>query len=199
MSIRSFPLEIPFEGDRKYLHGPKTITTLSAVLYRFFDGGYLKGIIFRGFCRNKCVLVVGEKNDGKDVFASGQWICDDGTCFSFYVLETSTKVEQRVAFDESLITKTVVVDGYALEGTGSEAFHPLANIVIMIKLLSYSITPNPKGRWVFVQGNFNFACPESVNHYKINQLSRLGSRFNRNEIWFDDRRFGEIKFAAAEL
>jgi hypothetical protein len=155
-------LDLPFRGDRNYVHGTDIVSGLSALLPGLFPGqnAYLSSISFHAKATNELVAELGEP--GPDSDATAKFVVSGATGTTIgtgWVQQTNRVPPRRVEFDEAAVVGESVIDRAArtLELAPNGQFTTIQVLVAAMKALCYDINRPVNSRWMF--GRLDLSCP----------------------------------------
>ena len=74
------------------------------------------------------------------------------------------------------------------------AFSPIEELIALTKRLNYELTPDIDGKWVFGQMNLKCGLPDEYSQLRITRNCIVSGRFSVNDIKFDSKHVGDIRF-----
>lgn len=186
-------LNFEFKGARNYIQGGDFVNRVDAYL-RKNDLGRLIRVVFRSFTRNQCELHLSMPPAGLHVIADGRFAKADGSIHPFWLVETVEPVIGRNDYNEELITAQARIDGNRVSMESPTPFTLIENVIAITKMLSYRLTPDVDGKWVFGQLSLIEPLPDSHERIVVEQKASLAGKFSNNAMHVDDRYIGDMRF-----
>lgn len=183
--MTTVPLDLPFKGERDYLHGTDLV---EALLSHFHSGGPLQFQIHRMMTRAVEAGVVRSGADFGDCAAKAKF--GDRLVG---VWETNRAVTRRVEYDEiAAIQGAVYVDNWCLTKRNPK-YTFVEQLVALNKKVLGERFPEVGG-WVFVGLELD-AYPALWNQIAVEYSQRLGKLLFRSHVLVDGELIGEVRFA----
>lgn len=186
-------LHLKYKGSRTYLHGSDIFNAL-VDLFSETNSGYLSKLVFKSFARNQIEVLLSQPGHDVSTLGNGVWKMTDGAEQRFWLRESREPVAESYPYDEDAITSKAiqVVESILLET--QNAYSTIENIIALTKHLSYLLTPDVDGKWLFGQIDLLQALPERWESIQINRKACVANAFSRNRIEIDGHDIGEIRF-----
>ncbi|MEN3943438.1 hypothetical protein WJU23_19210 [Prosthecobacter sp. SYSU 5D2] len=201
---RTYPLELPFRGERTYLHGTDLHQAIVAALGADLPAGPVS-ITFHSLLKQLPDLVCSTdslrhlRDDptfrGEVRFGSGDAVLNAA------LLESTRPATERKICNENEVAAAAVVDETAKSAT-LEADGPgnlIERIVFLNKHLHLKLLPHLSPKWLFARLELSAPLPaEAPQQLSLVLKQVLGNRFTRSDILFDGQRFGSISFSTPQ-
>src|SRR5215469_10410899 len=137
-------LDIPFRGNREYVHSTDLFIALDNMAGRFLGpDAYLKTLSIRRLAHRQ--VAVQFRPDacafGTFAFAARGWILEG------WLVESRKAIARRITFDEASIARQVVSEhGQVLLKTPVQGYNAFEQLIVLFKLLCVQSRP---GAWLF--------------------------------------------------
>ena len=191
--VQSQKLNLKFKGDRTYIHGSDIYNAVDRVVGKDNDVCYLSHLAFRRFARRDCDLLWAKPPQGESLTAQGR-VRHSDTDRPFWVVESSEPAAGRYDFDEASLVAPAVRDGEEIVLEKRSIYTPIEEVIALTKRLSYELTPDIDGKWVFGQLNLSCALPNDYSSLTIRRIREVAGRFSLNNIIIDNDDVGNIRF-----
>lgn len=192
------PLPLSYKGERNYLQGGDIFNALSDVASELAGdrGAYVERIAFRSFARMACEVFTEPPSEQLHVIGQANLAVPGKSGVNVWLVETTDLVTSRRPFDEAqlLANASFSPDGRSVILPERSVYTPIEDVIALTKKLSYAVSPEVNGKWVF--GQLDLTEPFTVNYRKleIRLKNLIGGRFSVNNILLDDRNIGAIRF-----
>lgn len=192
-------LNLAYKGSRTYIQGGDFFNSLSDAALEVTGcvESYIEKIVFKRFAKNTCCVVTELPEDTSKVIGEVRYrIPTKALLMSSWIVETDSVITNRRPFDEAVILANVQCDPdsrIAILFHRSE-YTAIEDVIAVTKHLSYMVTPNVQGKWVFGQLDLTEPLTASYESLVIRMTSLIGGRFSVNDIFVDDRKIGSIRF-----
>jgi len=113
---------------------------------------------------------------------------------SFWIVESQQPATGRYDFDEDSVVAPAVRDGEEIVLEKRSNYTPIEEVIALTKRLSYELSPDIDGKWVFGQLNLSCALPNDYSSLRISRVSEIAGRFSVNNIFVDNHNVGDIRF-----
>lgn len=196
-------IDIPFKGNRKYLHGTSFYHAVTETIETIYNesGVWLSRIVFRGFAKNECTIIVNPEKSRHPSSVKAMFSAKvNSETIKGLIVETDKKIKSRIEYNEDLITKSAIINEETVFQRERTDFSAIEEIVALTKRLHYHLIPEPKGKWVFSQ--LDLTQPFSDNReilYSIGIKQNLANKMTVSEVKENDTPIGKIRFTVAAI
>lgn len=200
----TLPLELPFRGERSYLHGTDLYQAMVAALGSGLPAGPVS-ITFHHLLKHQPDLVCSKESllhlredpafRGEARFGSGSSVLNGA------LMESDRPVTGRKACNEGEVASAAIVDEAAKTATLIEPATGclIEQIVFLNKHLHLKMLPHLSPKWLFARLELlKPLAEESPRELVITLKQVLGNRFTRSEISADGQRAGFISFSTPQ-
>ena len=191
--MESQRLNLRFKGDRTYIQGGDIYNALDRLIQETDSAAYVSHLAFRRFARRDCDLLWDRPVLTEKLIAQGSASLADRKR-PFWVSESRRAAAGRNEYDEDSVVAPAAINGEQIVLQKRSIYTPIEEIIALTKRLSYELTPDIDGKWVFGQLNLHSALPDKYAMLKIKRKSEVAGRFSVNEIEIDENRVGDIRF-----
>jgi hypothetical protein len=137
-------LDIPFRGERDYVHSTDLFAALDELAGSFLGpGAYLKTLSLRRQAHHQVAARFQPEPDafGTFTFAAPEWAVEG------WLVENPTPIARRIAFDEAAIAQQAVCgQGRVFLQSPVTGYSPFEQLIVLFKMLCAQSHP---GRWLF--------------------------------------------------
>jgi|GEM_PF-1831090 len=202
--IRTYPLELPFRGERSYLHGTDLHQAIMGALGSDLPAGPVS-ITFHSLLKQLPDLVCSTdslrhlRDDptfrGELRFGSGESV------LNAVLMESVRPAIERKVCNENDVAAAALVDEAAKSATLDEpqVGNLIEQIVFLNKHLHLKLLPHLSPKWLFAKLELSAPLATAAPRQIALVLKQvLGNRFTRSEILFDGQRFGSISFSTPQ-
>ncbi len=188
-------LELPFKGDRNYLHGTDIHDAVRDAVRNRWGEAEAVDLSFHRLARH--ALRLRDEAPAQEAMA----VCRcraGGGARQLWVVETEEPVQGRRPYDEEAVVAPMQVDHDRRVAVldGDRARTDIETWVAMTKRLHQLALPDLRGRWLFVRARLpRFGGAGGPARREIRIAAVLGNRLTRNELLLDGKPAGEIYFA----
>jgi hypothetical protein len=186
-------LKLEFKGDRTYLQGGDIFNAIDRIARKSDLASYPSHLVFRHFAKHDCDLLWDRPESSAVLVAQGS-VCFADSKRLFWVTESSRPVTGRNEYDEESIVNPAVSEGKQIVLEKRSIYTPIEEIIALTKRLSYKLTPDIDGKWVFGQLNLHCALPNEYGKLRIERKSEVPGRFSLSKIDIEDSHVGDIRF-----
>jgi hypothetical protein len=200
----TYPLELPFRGERNYLHGTDLYQAITTVLGSAVAAGPLS-LTFHSLLQNQPDLVCSAQSlrhlredaafRGELRFGSGE------QTLNAVLMESLRPVAQRKACNENEVAAAAAVDEtertavLELPNIGT----PIELVVFLNKHMHLRLLPHLSPKWLFARLELSAPLPAEPPAKLFIQIKQvLGSRFTRSDIFWDGQKAGSISFSTPQ-
>lgn len=197
-------LELPFRGERSYLHGTDLHQAIVAALAEPPPAGSVN-LTFHHLLSHQPDLVLSRdslQHLREDAAFRGEMRWGNGTDLLHAVLlESGRPVTARKVCNEPEVAAAAVVDVAAKTAELKESApgSPIERIVFLNKRLHLEVLPHLSPKWLFAR--LELVAPlaaEPPEEFTITLRQVLGKRFTRSEVTAGGRRLGFISFSTPQ-
>lgn len=193
-------LDIPYRGNRDYLHSDDIYRALADDLKSFFPGGIASlRIKFNNLAYSGLTACFWEKNEKGNIPARTNglfWFSlDTGRSYEGYLVENGEKNNRRIAGFEAEISSCTKI------AEKSATVHPVAgadqieHIVFAGKKLHNAVMPIDSGRWIVVEFNFNKVVDaHAVKPITVTIEDNYSDKLTQSSVAVGEDRIGNILF-----
>lgn len=198
--MHNYPLNLIFKGERDYLQGGDLYTIVQKNAANIFGTkAWINHIVFRGFARNACELILGEIKDVVDMESvrAKCTVQHDGQIVNGIIIETKNPITDKYPFDEGQVAKAAVLEGQSIRQKNRAGFSAIEEIIVLTKILHNQLIPVQPRRWIFSQLDLTepFATEQQCL-YTIKLKQNLAGRMTVSQILQDAKIIGTIRFTA---
>ena len=186
-------LDLKFKGDRTYIQGGDIYNVVDRFVRKTDVASFLLYLAFRRFARQDCDLLWDRPASTEKLIAQGSVSLSDSRR-PFWIIESDRPAAGRYPFDEDSVVAPAVRHGEQIVLEKRSIYTPIEEIIALTKRLSYELTPDIDGKWVFGQLNLRCALPDEYRKLRITRKSEVAGRFSVNDIDIDDNQVGDIRF-----
>jgi hypothetical protein len=185
-------LTFMFKGERNYVQGGDVYNAIDEVI----GNDFIKKLVFKKFTHNHCMLVDQRPLEPHDIIA--QCTIQDSPHHDkkAWVVESSEQVQDRYDFDEGIITNSASILKNSITLNVSTPYSTIEKMIALTKCLSYHLSPDINGKWVFGQLDLTQRLPQNFDNIVISRRTKPSTKFNTNEIIIDGKAYGTISFIA---
>lgn len=201
---QTYPLELPFRGERPYLHGTDLHEAVMAALSGQIPEGPVS-LTFHSLLKNLPDLVVSTdslRHLREDPAFRGELRLGAGeVVLNAVMMESNRPVTERKVCNENDVAAAARMDAAQQTATlvNPEVGNLIESIVFLNKRLHLQLLPHLSPKWLFARLELSGALPSQAPSILAITLKQvLGNRFTRSEIFFDGRRFGSISFSTPQ-
>ena len=137
-------LDIPFRGERDYVHSTDLFAALDELAGSFLgSGAYLKSLTLRRQAYRSVAARFRPDPGafGTFTFAASQWVVEG------WLVEDPAPITRRIAFDEAAIAQQATCgQGHVLLQSPVTGFDPFEQLIVLFKMLCAQSHP---GAWLF--------------------------------------------------
>ena len=192
-----FMQNLKYKGSRTYLQGGDIFNALVDTFSKL-GSGYLSKLMFKSFARNQIEVLLHKPENCVLVLGNGVWKFTNGAEQKFWFRETEEPVKESYSFEEETITAVATLTDLGIRLASQNAYSTIENIIALTKRLSYALTPDVDGKWLFAQIDLEQALPEGWGSMQIEQKLCIANSFSRNRITIDGQEVGEIRFIGGQ-
>jgi len=198
-------LNLPYKGDRDYLHG----TDMYAETVRVLNGVKPEALI--GKCRmvihnvakRQCRLLYTFLSDTakrpENIIAEFNFISDTGNLMAWLV-ETLEDITERIPYAESHITENCVLSEQSVKLICRSGFSAIEELVAMNKLLHVTRYPPGESRWYFTRMDLDrLLTANDVGNLQVKLQQNLNNRLTRSEVISHGQIIGHIYFSMVSM
>jgi hypothetical protein len=201
---RTYPLELPFRGERTYLHGTDLHQAIVAALGEDLPAGPVS-ITFHSLLNQLPDLVCSTeslRHLREDPTFRGEVRLGGGdTVLNAALMESTRPATERKICNENEVAAAAVVDETAKSATleAGQIGNLIERIVFLNKHLHLKLLPHLSPKWLFARLELTAPLPaEPPRQLSLVLKQVLGNRFTRSDILFDGQRFGSISFSTPQ-
>jgi hypothetical protein len=197
-------LELPFRGERSYLHGTDLYQALSAAVPELPSTGPVS-LNFHQLLRNQPDLVLSRESllplrenpafRGEIRWGAGEEL------WHAALLESDRPVTARKACNEAEVAAAASVDVAAKTAVLNRPAPglPIEQVVFLNKRLHLEVLPHLSPKWLFARLELVAPLPDVLpDGLTISLRQVLGNRFTRSEITAGGERLGFISFSTPQ-
>ncbi|MDP1859620.1 MAG: hypothetical protein Q8K82_13175 [Gemmatimonadaceae bacterium] len=184
-----------FKGARSYIQGGDVVNRLQDVTPDLLGdpGLWVSSIAFRRFTHLDC-RVSADPPDRERLVADVWVTGTTGTKTSLWLEETDAAPAGRYEFNEQAIIASATCEGEEITAPRADFCSAVELAIALTKELNYRLSPEPDGRWVFGQLSLTERLPAAFSQLRVRRRSAIPGRFSVNELWFDGRFVGTMRF-----
>jgi len=197
LSITLISLHLKYKGSRTYLHGSDIFNAL-VDMFSKTSNGYLSRQVFKSFARNQIEVLLYQPEHDVSALGNGVWKMTDGVEQRFWLREGREPVAESYPFDEDAITSKAIQIEESIRLEAQNAYSTIENVIALTKYLSYALTPDVDGKWLFGQIDLKQTLPERWESIQIERKLCVANAFSRNRIEIDGQDIGEIRFIGGQ-
>ena len=186
-------LNLKFKGDRTYIQGGDIYNAVDRYVRETDAGAYISKLVFRTFARQECDLLWDRPASTETLIGQGIASHADSNQ-QFWIIESTRPAAGRYPYDEDSIVNPALSDGEQIILETRSVYSPIEEIIALTKRLSYELTPDIDGKWVYGQSNHCCSLPDEYSKLRITRKSAVPGRFSVNDIEIDANRVGDIRF-----
>ena len=192
-------MPLKFKGTRDYLHGSDFFNALSAIGEELtcHAGCFIDRLVFRRYARNLCEVRTNKPDDADKLIGQVRYARSGSEKgIDYFLVETNQPISERYPYDESLIEKTINLNGELRSAVLSEpsGYTTIEDIIVVTKYLNYAVSPVIEGQWLFGQLNLDESLPDSYVSLEIQMRNLFEAKFSVSNIYIDGHKIGTIKF-----
>lgn len=202
--IRSYPLDLPFRGERAYLHGTDLYQAIVTALGSDLPVGPIS-ITFHSLLKQLPDLVCSSeslRHLREDPAFRGELRFGQGdSVLHAALMESERPATSRKTCNENDVAACSVVDVEAKSAKleKPQIGSPIEQVVFLNKHLHLKLLPHLSPKWLFARLELNAPLPsEAPQTLEIVLKQVLGNRFTRSEILVEGERFGFISFSTPQ-
>lgn len=202
--IRTYPLELPFRGERSYLHGTDLHQAIMGALGSDLPAGPVS-ITFHSLLKQLPDLICSAdslRHLRDDPAFRGELRLGSGeNVLNAVLMESARPATERKICNENDVAAAAVVDEAAKSATLDEpqVGNLIEQIVFLNKHLHLKLLPHLSPKWLFAKLELSAPLATAAPRQIALVLKQvLGNRFTRSEILFDGQRFGSISFSTPQ-
>ncbi len=200
--MQSFPLKLQYKGERNYIRGSDIYNAAMDIVQTMLDDqAWINHIVFRGFARNSCDLILEAPKDySKKAIRAVCTIKHKEKLIPAIIVETNNKINERYGFDENIVLNEVVLQKKSIFQNRRAGFSAIEEIIVLTKHLHNKLIPIQQGRWIFSQ--LDLIEPFTINNeycYSIELKQNLANRMTVSNIIEGDRHIGQIRFTVSSI
>ena len=147
-------MDIPFRGERDYVHSTDLFAALDELAGSFLGpGAYLKTLSLRRLAHQQVAARFQPEPDafGTFVFTAPEWTVEG------WLVENPVPITRRIAFDEAAIAQRAACGrGRVFLQSPVTGYSPFEQLIVLFKMLCAQSHP---GRWLFT--SIALECPLS--------------------------------------
>ena len=198
-------LNLPYKGDRDYLHGTdmyaETVRVLNSVEPEALTGKCR--LVIHNVARHQCQLLYTFLYDTakrpENLIAEFNFISDAGNLVTWLV-ETSEAITERIPYPESQITEKCIISGRSIRLTSKTRFSAIEELVAMNKLIHVTKYPPGESGWYFTRMDLDrLLTVNDVGNLQVTLQQNLNNRFTRSEVISHDQIIGHIYFSMVSM
>jgi hypothetical protein len=190
-------LDLRFKGQRPYIQGPDIFNAATRILKDADTEAWVSMLAFHRFARLDCDLILAKPHADAPMVARG-FANTSGGKRPFWIVESDREPGGRYPYDEDSINALASIEGATIHMKQRSSFSPMEEIVALTKTLSYALSPDVDGKWVFGQLNLQRALPHDYGRLVICRTREMAHRFSINRIVIDDLHAGDIRFIVGD-
>jgi hypothetical protein len=197
--LPDFDLEIPFKGDRNYLHSTDVYNALCKYVGEHYKISEIEKtrLIFKEIAQQPLRVVFSQHNTNpKAIF-----FCEiENEKFRGELIQREGVIKSRISFHEEKIIEKCSFDksqsSIFLDELDDLEFSPIEVVVAVNKCLHLKYFDQCNGKWLFTEICTKKPLYEmSFKKLKITLKNCLGTKLTRSSIFLDDDEFGYICFS----
>ena len=190
-------LNLRFKGQRSYIQGPDIFNAATRILNVADAEAWISMLAFRRFARLDCDLVLAKPQADAHTVAQG-FVNNSGGKRPFWIVESDREPGGRYPYDQDSINALASIEEATICMERRSSFSPMEEIVALTKTLSYALSPDIDGKWVFGQINLQRVLPDTFGRLEISRTREMAHRFSINRIVIDDLHAGDIRFIVGD-
>jgi hypothetical protein len=201
---QTYPLELPFRGERTYLHGTDLYQAITAALGSALPAGPVS-LTFHSLLKNQPDLVCSAESlrhlREEPAFRGELQLGSGAETVHAALMESARPVERRKACNEDEVAAAAVVDEAARSAVlrAPSIGTAIEQVVFLNKHLHLRLLPHLSTKWLFARLELAAPLPaEPPASLRIELKQVLGNRFTRCDIFRDDRKSGSISFSTPQ-
>ena len=186
-------LELPYKGNRDYLHG----TDIFQFLDNYFRSKYafLDSLSFRAFANTQLKISFGKPSSPMQTIYAEGIVKYPLKETQFWLVDSGSIVTTRTPFDESIITKFAIIESDQVVLDRPNKFKLIEKLVILTKFCSNFISLLNTGRWILGKIHLSQPLPLEWHRLVITRIAYLGKkRLSRYNICVDSVNIGQVLF-----
>jgi hypothetical protein len=183
-------LTFMFKGERNYVQGGDVYNAIDKVIGNYF----IKKLVFKKFTHNHCMLVDQPPLAPNDIVALCAVQDSSNHDKKVWIVESIEQVQDRYEFDEGVITNSASILKNSITLSENTPYTTIEKIIALTKKLSYHLSPDIDGKWVFGQLDLTQRLPQNSGDIVISRLTKPSVKFSTNRIIIDSKAYGKISF-----
>ncbi|SKA92831.1 hypothetical protein SAMN02745166_01984 [Prosthecobacter debontii] len=199
-----YPLELPFRGERSYLHGTDLYQSVVGAVGDDLPQGPFS-MMFHSLLRQAPDLICSRESlrqwredpafRGELRFGSAE------NTLHAVLLESDRPVTERKLCNENEVAAAAEVDESAKT---AKLLHPrigvpIEQVVFLNKHLHLKLLPHLSPKWLFARLELESSLPPvCADSLEVVLKQVLGNRFTRSDILLDGKRYGTISFSTPQ-
>jgi len=198
-------LNLPYKGDRDYLHG----TDMYLETIRVLNGDKPEALtgkcrmVIHNIARRQCQLLYTFLYDTakrpEKLIAEFNFISDAGNLIAGLV-ETSEDIYDRIPYAESQITENCIISDRSIKLSCRTRFSAIEELVAMNKLLHITKYPPRESRWYFTRMDLDrLLTVNDVGNLQVTLQQNLNNRLTLSEVISHDQIIGHIYFSMVTM
>jgi len=198
-------LNLPYKGERDYLHGTdiytETVRVLNGVKAEALTGKCR--LVIHNVARRQCQLLYTLLQDTtkrpENLIAEFNFISDTVNLVAWLV-ETSEDISHRIPYAESQITENCILSDRSIKLSCRTRFSAIEELVAMNKLLHITKYPPGESRWYFTRMDLDrLLTVNDVGNLQVTLQQNLNNRLTRSEVISHDQIIGHIYFSMVTM
>lgn len=198
-------LNLPYKGDRDYLHGTdmylETIRVLNGVKVEALTGKCR--LVIHNVARHQCQLIYTFLYDTakrpEKFIAEFNFISDAGNLMAWLV-ETSEDISNRIPYAESQITKNCILSDRSIKLSCRTRFSAIEELVAMNKLLHITKYPPGELRWYFTRLDLDrLLTKNDAGNLQLKLKQNFNNRLTQSEVILHNQIIGHIYFSMVKM
>lgn len=198
-------LNLPYKGDRNYLHGTdmyaETVRVLNGVKPEILTGKCR--LVIHNVARQQCRLLYTFLSDTakrpENLIAEFNFISNTDH-LAAWLVETSRSVTDRIPYPESQITEKCIISDRSIKLTGKTRFSAIEELVAMNKLLHMTQYPPGESRWYFTRIDLDrLLTANDAGNLQVNLKQNFNNRLTQSEVISHDQIIGHIYFSMVSM
>lgn len=199
--MKTVDLNLPFKGDRDYLHGTDMYSETLKVLNDSMPEvlSWKCRLVIHNIARYQCRLLYTLSPDSprrpENLIAEFRFASDTRHLMAWLV-ETSNIVTRRTPYPESKIMEKCILKEQGVKLHRKTGYSAIEELVAMNKLLHNTLYPAEASRWYFTRLDLNrLLIKDDSGNLHVILRQNLNNRLTKSEIITHDQIIGHIYFS----
>ena len=190
-------LDVPFRGDRTYVHGTDIFGELQLCLPDLVSStdSYLSSIAFHRKATHSVGASLGQPP--RRASAIGRFLISTRTeKVEGYISETNEQLSRRIPYNEEsiLIGSNMDYSRRAISITPHTSYTSIQTIVASMKALCLATITPTQGHWMFGRLDLSRPLPDRIQSLEVELTRVIANKFAVADLQSDDTSLGSIRF-----